>query len=374
LFIPGVTKDLLFRGFFPALEKQVLRRAFPVKRRLIRPPFLLPSQPMTLNPNATPRMTLSVTLFAALIFVSACGSIGSSREASGKPSGTSPQSDSRTILGKGAQPAKVSGRQFTVFDPGEKYVTKVISQREFGYVRIEHSEKGAAANDHPYNITVESLKQQLAELKTKRERDEKYETVFNDEELNEIAEPIAIALRAANSREDVTFAVSGQHSKRFLLSSRTVSTGRLFIKDGAINIIFNEIRGDFETEFFALGRLRPFLPGSRTEAAQAIVVPSENAVHRANNRRDWILLAHNTVTAPRTLQASPLTAPPAAAPIAPSPSTSVNETKPTMPLSSNEAERHDMEKRLTLLKRLKEKGLIGEKEYTEKQKEILKDL
>jgi hypothetical protein len=330
---------------------------------------------MTLNPNAaTPRMTFSVPLVAALIFVSACGSIGSSREAASNPSATSPRSGSRTIVGKGAQPAKVPGRQFTVLDPGDAYVTKVISQREFGYVRTEHIEKGAPPNDHPYNITGESLKQQLAGLMTKPKRDGKYEAIFNDEELDEIAEPIATALRAVNPREDVTFAVSGQHNGSSWLASRTVSTGRLFVKDGAINIIFNEIRGDFETEFFWLGRLRPFLPGSRTEAAQAAVIPSQNAVHGANNRRDWILLAHNTVTPPRILQASPVTPPPAAAPIAPSPSASVNETKSPMPLYSDEAERNDIEKRLTLLKRLKEKGLIGEKEYTEKQKEILKDL
>lgn len=312
---------------------------------------------MTSNLCVRLQSMFSASLLAAAISLSGCSGLKSSNAPSNDTRVAKTDSESTRIVGSGAQPAYFGGRSTVVFDPGAKNTTRVISQKEFGYVRLENIETGAGPNDHPITIQAESVKAQLGGLEINR--DGKREAIFNEDDLNEIAAPIASALSAANPREDITFAVSGKHGKVMWLTPNTVTTGRLFVKDGAINIIFNEIHGDFETQFFTRGVLRPFLPGARAQASAAVTLTSANANHRAANRRDWILLAQNAVPTP--------SAPPSKITVA-SPPTA------TAPAPIDDARHQEIERRLSTLKRLKDKGLISEQEYIGRQREILKEL
>ncbi|HVK54124.1 MAG TPA: SHOCT domain-containing protein [Burkholderiales bacterium] len=320
---------------------------------------------MTSNLSVRLQSIFSASLFAAFITLSGCSSLKSSDTRVEKS-----DSESTRIVGRGAQPAYFGGRSTVVFDPGSKNTTRVISQKEFGYVRLENIENGAGPNDHPFTIQAESIKAQLSGLEINQ--DGKREAIFNEDDLNEIAEPIASALGAANPREDITFAVSGKHGKVMWLTSNTVTTGRLFVKDGAINIIFNEIRGDFETQFFTRGVLRPFVPGARAQASSAVTLTSANANHRTANRRDWILLAQNAVPAPSAPQQKITVASPPAATAPATTSTQSTNTAPHAPI--DDARHQEIERRLSTLKRLKDKGLISEQEYVGRQREILKEL
>jgi len=168
----------------------------------------------------------------------------------------------------------------------------------------------------------------------------------------------------------VAFAVSGEHGRSGTSGNPTVTSGRLFVKNGAINIIFNDIHGEFTDQFLAAGWLRPFEPGSRGKPSQAAVVAKSDATYVANNRRDWILIAESAAPPmPQPIRARPATVAPAVPVTATA--TSVVSTR-TVPASAVEYQKSS--RRLAVLKGLKDKGLISETEYNEKRKEISKDL
>ena len=141
------------------------------------------------------------------------------------------------------------------------------------------------------------------------------EPIFNGDELADITGPLSTALAKAGPREDVTFAVSGKHGAFF--QSKTVTTGRLFVKNGGINIIFNELHGDFEDRFRATGWLGPFTPGSRSKPANRSVVASPGVTYAAPNRQDWIQLSQDMVPPAPTARTAPAGAATGGAAVAP---------------------------------------------------------
>jgi hypothetical protein len=298
-------------------------------------------------------------LFAALVSLGACNTLSSLNpfKSSSAKSDTA-EKPGPNQAGVRVDPGSAGGRATAVGEDTSR-VTQFVSRLEFGYVRIERLEDGAPPNDQPLAITATQLHSMLEKLEFSDSNSS--EPIFNADELNEIAAPLSTALARAGPREDVTFAVSGKHgSLGGLFQPKTVTTGRLFVKNGAINIIFNKIHGDFEDMYRATGWLPPFIPGSRNKTADVTVVAAPGVGFASGNRRDWIQVAENTV------QAAPSARTPAAAGVAPGASTG------SAPQS--DAYYQDIEKRLTLLKGLKDKGLITEQEYDDKRKDILKGL
>ena len=241
-------------------------------------------------------------------------------------------------------------------------VVKTVTEGQFGYVHLEQIEPGASLNDHPYNINDDDLKTILAKLQVKILGVE--EPLFNQTELNDVGPSISQGLLSARSDQDVTFAVVGKHGAgRF----NTAISGRLFIKNGQLNVILNEIRGEFEPEFRSLGIVRPFLPGSRNKPSPATVSTGTDVSHPSDGRRDWVIIAVNAIPNTTPVARTPQKAAPAVAPnVAPVP------VAPSTPAPS--ADYQNIEKRLTVIKDLKQKGLITEEEYDQKRKEILKSL
>jgi hypothetical protein len=300
-------------------------------------------------------------LFAALMSLGACSTLSSLnpfKSSSAKSStGEKPVPDRAGI---DVNPGSTGGRATVVSDDTSR-VTQFVSRLELGYVRIERIEDGAPPNDQPLAITATQLRTMLEKLEFSK--DDSNEPIFSAEELTEISAPLSTALARAGPREDVTFAVSGKHGSSVaaaVFQSKTLTTGRLFVKNGAINIIFNEIHGEFEDRLRATGWLAPFVPGSRNKTASVVVVAAPGVGYASRNRRDWIQLAENTVPA------APSARNPAATGIAPGAATGS--------APQGDAYYQDIEKRLTLLKGLKDKGLITEQEYNDKRKDILKGL
>lgn len=239
---------------------------------------------------------------------------------------------------------------------------KSITEGQFGYVHLEKIESGASLNDHPYSISDEDLKTVLSKLQVKILGVE--EPLFNEEELNDVTPSLSQGLINARTDQDVTFAVVGKHgASRF----NTAISGRLFIKNDQLNIIFNEVRGEFEPEFRSLGVVRPFLPGSRNKPSQVTISTSADISYPTSGRRDWVAIAANAIPNTTPVPRSPQKAAPAAAPASVAPA-------PVSPSTSPTPDYQDIEKRLTVIKDLKQKGLITEQEYDQKRKEILKNL
>lgn len=232
-----------------------------------------------------------------------------------------------------------------------------VSQGKSGYVRLEPLEGGAAPNDHPIGFTATQIRAVLAGFKTARDGD----ALFSDDELTEIAAPIAAALGKAGPGEDVAFAVAGKHGGLSALTLPAVTSGRVFHKGGALNFIFGEVRSQASDQLTSTGFLgafvlRDFPAGSRNRPSANGAVASGGSAAYAGGRRDWLLVAATGVPPPL----SPVRSAPAATTPGVAPAAAATE--------------QDIERRLTTLKGLRDKGLITEEEYNDKRKEILKNL
>ncbi len=230
---------------------------------------------------------------------------------------------------------------------------------QFGFVRIERIEAGAPDNAHPFSISADALRQTLANLKVEGSISMSAEPIFTDKELEEIVPHLVAALARAGPKEDVTFAVTGRHGFLGEYSSKSVTTGRLFVRDRELNIIFRLMHELYEGGELGGGvpplvGAPPFPPGSRAYRSDRVwrVVPGSG--RRADRRSDWVMLDTTTLPAPqeKTVGAS------AATPAAP----------------ATDSRYQEIESRLSALNRLKANGLITEEEYSERRRAILQGL
>lgn len=251
-------------------------------------------------------------------------------------------------------------------DAGAGDKSPFFSQSKSGYVRLEPIEARAAPNDQPSRFTTTQIRAVLAQIKTAKDG----EQLFNEDELNEIAAPIAAALSRAGPREDVAFAVAGKRGSLSLITTPAVTSGRVFYKNGALNIIFGEMRAPASDQLVSTGWLqsyvlREFPAGSRARASQnAAVAADANVAYAAGNRRDWVAVAAQGIPLP--LAATRAAPTPVGAPSA--------GPAGVAPAVNQGGVEQDLERRLTLMKNLRDKGLITEEEYNEKRKEALKNL
>lgn len=237
-----------------------------------------------------------------------------------------------------------------------KTVDSVISylyRPHFGFVRIEHIEPGAPDNAHPFDISFDALGQSLASIQVEGGAKMAAAPMFNEAELKEFVPHLVAALAKAGPREDVCFAVVGQHGLFGSASPLSVTSGRLFARDGRLNIIFGLVQTPFEDNELGNALVPPFPPGSRTQVSNTgwKVLPKGGRL--ADGRTDWIVLDNWVVLdttkakAPDAGAASPATA---------------------------DTRYQEIESKLTVLGRLKEKGLITEEEYKERRRVILEGL
>lgn len=283
-------------------------------------------------------------------------------------------------------------------------VVSVEYQGQFSYVRIEAREPGAETNQHPFTIAPAALRASLASVQFSGA---KPEPLFNDAELDEISAPLSRALAKATAEQDVSFAVSGRHGFLGPLAPRVVTTGRVFRRASQLEVVFGMVRRDFESQFRGTGYLIPFEPGQRQRAIDPqarLVVASGGGTSK---RPDWVALnleapaavaqpspAGAAPAAPAAPAASPATtttpapavtapAPTAVAPapanaptpaplVAPAPAQRVAPPAAAQPEAN--AIYRNVSERLKALKKLRDDGLISEKEYQDKRRAILKEM
>lgn len=259
-----------------------------------------------------------------------------------------------------------SGRPVTVEkDSSADRVVSVVHRGNFSYVRIESREAGAESNQHPYRVPINTLRGMLATVQLPGG---KGEPLFNADELDEIAGPLSTALSEATADQDVSFAVSGRHGYLGPLAPRVVTTGRVFRRGEALEIVFGYVRKDFESQFRATGYLIPFEPGQRAKPVDAQVKLAVAPSSGSSKRADWVALS--------VAQAAPVAAPAAAGGAAAS-----RGAAPAQPSSGTgtmgttaETIFANISERLKALQKLKDSGLITEQEYQEKRRALLRDL
>jgi hypothetical protein len=296
-----------------------------------------------------------------------------------------------------------------------RIVEWVWDDAQWGFVRIEEAEDGAPSNDQPVSFTAQQIRAFLDELR--RQRGAGDERMFTEEETRNLSEPLAKALAKAGPTHDITFASTGKPGPRlnFFRHAR-LTTGRVFYRENQLNVIFGIVHGSFQGQLSGSGILTPRTPGSRNRVVDSdgYVVPGESLLYASVPRQDWIRVASlpaapQTTLARGTPEPVVLTAGPAA-PETPQPTartyTPSPEAAPTTASSGaaatptpsyrqpattpasrapatttarstySGAARHyqEVEDQLRGLENLRRQGLISDREYQQKRRELIDEL
>ena len=258
---------------------------------------------------------------------------------------------------------------------------------DYTYVQLVPREQDAADNQHPAQWTPEALRQQLALVRTEVRRDG--QALFDDEELGALVLPLSQALSLAGPGDDVLLLSTHRRGSGIFVAPFGI-TARLFVQDGALQLIVHDARLDFVDAAIGTRVTPSFTFGSRAKAGVA-VLQSASAVSR---RGDWLSLpaglpaapAPAPVPAPTIPATASVLSPPAVAPAAPqsvagpgvtvkpNPSpgavaTPAQGVRPREPASADE-----IEQRLVTLKRLLDRQLISPEEYQRMRKDVLQSL
>lgn len=178
------------------------------------------------------------------------------------------------------------------------------------YVRIEpQAERDAPPNDHPVTFTPQQIGVMLDQLKVRlprkkrfffRARDERQGVpVFSDRELQVLSDALSRGLAQAGPREDVVFLTTGNIDRALggTLKERQTNTGRVFFRDRRLNIIFGDIHEELPQPRGAGAMVaypaRILRPGQRSRPAShnwQLALGPAMALHRDGDttRTDWV--------------------------------------------------------------------------------------
>jgi hypothetical protein len=257
-------------------------------------------------------------------------------------------------------------------------------------------------NDQPIVLDSGQIRTALAALEVRLPGSDKTIPVFTGPELDTLCPRLSEGLSLAGPDQDVTFVIVGLRKALFgLAKQRMVTTGRVFYRDGKLNIIFGKMVADLvnegstiEHDYQAMNdyRLNGLIPGSRLspvshnwslEEVPYMQFYAENGMYRT----DWIILDLASMAAHEALGIKPAKT---VGTVSETPA-SVRE-KANTPQETRQVQTpayqapvvtqapqtgktsKTIEERLLILNDLKNKKLITDEEYKKKRAEILNDL
>lgn len=250
------------------------------------------------------------------------------------------------------------------------------------YVRLEAV---GANNQHPVTLSSEQFAVLLGQF-YKRERSKQPARYFSSEEITRLSPQLARLFAQAKPDQDIEFTTSFRPGD-FPVVPRALNAGRLFIENGQLNLLIGTCARAQDTGYReTFGSFPKLDDGSRAKPAGKIgcELLAGNGTEPVDNRKDWLRLDINAALAARNAPVFPApptltnttTASPEQAktpqPVSPPAATAVPAEPPAPANPASPA--GDIEGRLTLLKRLHDKGLITDAEYEQKRAAILKDL
>jgi hypothetical protein len=231
----------------------------------------------------------------------------------------------------------------------------------FTWVKRVPAEPGAPANAHPAALPEAALQAMLAPIQVKD--DGKDVPLFGKDDLKDLPKALSEALALVQPGEDLVLVSTNKHGSGLragFLERATGLTARLFVRDGALNLIVHDARLDF-LDRYLIDNLQPtFAYGSRkTASAEVLQAPQATRL-----RADWLAFP---------LVAAPVPAPAATAPVV-APAAPLKAAPEPAPVARDSAFFEAQTRRLKVLKQLREENLISEAEYQEKREAILKTL
>jgi len=256
----------------------------------------------------------------------------------------------------------------------EKYVWQSRDQ----FVAISEQdgpESSTSPNDQPASLSSEQVRNALSSMVLSTNDKHKQLPVFNQTEIDMLSQYIPEALHQAGPREDVTFAIVGHFSSfADFLKVRKVTTGRVFYKDGKLNIIFGIVHRDIKENEDR--RLNPLTPGSRTRPVDLedsiMALPGEPPFSKP--REDWVVFSRQNLDKPAFTPMAPVREERGHEQMDRRPAEStILQTEQPKAMAPPYKEK-STEERLIQLNELKNKRLITDEEYRAKRKEILDGL
>jgi hypothetical protein len=235
----------------------------------------------------------------------------------------------------------------------------------FTWVTRVPAEPGAAANAHPANLSDAALTAALGPVLATVEG--RSVPLFAKDELAGLLKALREAFALARPGEDLLLLSSNKRGGMFLEVAQGI-TARLFVRDGALNLIVHDARLAFLDRYYADNTLPKFEYGSRQSAStQNLQAPGAT-----RQRGDWLALPLTVASAPATAPTAapaPVPVPAVAAAVAP------QAPAPAPPAETRDAAFYEAQtQRLKALKKLRDENLLTEAEYQEKRDAILKTL
>lgn len=129
---------------------------------------------------------------------------------------------------------------------------KPLYAKGLDYVRIVEQDAWKVPNDHPFAMTEEEMRNALSSLRYSRSSflglgGSSDKPIFAEDQINILAEYVTQGLRMARDHDDIIFSVTG--AKDDLLGSEyLITSGRVFVADGNLNIIFGLVDSDYQVE------------------------------------------------------------------------------------------------------------------------------
>lgn len=284
----------------------------------------------------------------------------------------------------------------------EKVKATIWEQNE-QYVRLVQIESNAPLNDHPVAIDGIELEQAFASLQLWIEggvlRDAESVAVYPRKQAALITPDIVEALSKAAPDEDVTFNIRGySDSILSVVRVREWTTGRVFHRDGKVNLIIGEHRKridkakkNVEGAFGVIDDFRDvhFQVGSRSRKGriEGRIVTTDGVEPGAAERPDWVVidvaraaLAYRDAQVPTDVRKSELKAKAAAAKLTlerrqmREEMARMRKELQDMQKSSGGATLESLEDRLSKLQQLKDKGLISDEDFVRRKEQILGEI
>lgn len=230
-----------------------------------------------------------------------------------------------------------------------------------GWIYRVDAEAAARSLDHPVQLNAVWLRDYLASLVMYREQGDRGTelSVFSDRQLDRLVPALVRGLARAKPGQEVVFAVVGPLPGARIFKQTVVTTGRVFVDSGRLNIIFGRV---LDTVFHA-GSQAKFIPGSRNTVRLEPGRQVRSNLWAADpKRRDWVTIAVQRGSGPLP------GLPKSAAAAADSGGSSASESAPDE--SGIDAVRQKLER----LKQLYEDDLITREEYARERAEVLEAL
>jgi Short C-terminal domain len=206
---------------------------------------------------------------------------------------------------------------------------------EYSAVRLVPIEPGSAPNQHPQDLPMERIERWLSQARLQGGR----EALFTRDEVEAVAKGVAGALKVARADQDVILLSSARRSGP--LTPMLSITARLFVADGALQMLVHDDRLNIVTPYRAQQRMPMLAFGSRASASQ-VTLQRDGPAGPRPDWLDWSLAVGDT--------GAPGAAPPKA----------VGGVT--------------LEDRLRRLKSLHEQGLISDEDYAVKRRSLLDEL